>query len=303
LNSISVIIVTYNEEIHLERCIKSIKPLTSKIFIVDSFSTDKTVEIAQSHGAMVIQRKWKNHADQFQWGLDQFSNGSGWVMRIDADEYCEPDLQAEIPALLESLPLDVFGVYIRRKVFFHSKWIKYGGFYPQTLLRIWRTGSGRIEQRWMDEHIILPTGAKTVTAKGHLVDDNHKGITFWINKHNTYATREAIDLLNYKYHFLNQDQALLTMNSGQAKRKRMIKEKVYSKLPTGLRAFMYFCYRYFIRLGFLDGGEGFVWHFMQGFWYRLLVDIKIDEIEKKSLGDIEKMREVIRLDHGIDLSQ
>jgi len=288
---------------HIERCIKSVKPLTSKIFIVDSFSTDNTGEKARSHGAMVIQRKWKNYADQFQWGLDQFSNGSDWVMRLDADEYLELDLQTEIPVLLESLAPDVLGVYIRRKVFFHGKWIKHGGFYPQTLLRIWRTGTGRIEQRWMDEHIILPPGAKTVYAKGHLVDDNHKSFTFWINKHNTYATREAIDQLNIKHHFTAQDQAIMTMNDVQANRKRILKKKVYSKLPAGLRAFMYFCYRYFIRLGFLDGAEGFVWHFMQGFWYRLLVDIKIDEIEKKSRGDIEKMREVIRRDHGIDLSQ
>ena len=303
LNLLEIIILTYNEEIHIERCITSLKSLTPKITVVDSYSTDRTIELAQYLGATVVQHQWKNYADQFQWGLDRFSSGSDWVMRMDADEYLEPDLQEEIPHLLESISSDVIGVYIKRKVFFHGQWIRRGGFYPQTLLRIWRRGFGKVEQRWMDEHIILPSDAKTVTAKGHLVDDNHKGITFWIDKHNNYATREAIDLLNYKYHFIDQDKGLLAMDDNQAKRKRIIKEKVYAKLPLGLRAFLYFIYRYFISLGFLDGINGFVWHFLQGFWYRLLVDIKIYEIEKKSHGDLEIMREAIYLDHGIDLSQ
>lgn len=301
LNNLTVVILTHNEEIHIERCIRSLLPIASKIFIVDSFSTDRTVEIAQSLGAVVEQRKWKNYADQFQWGLDNCGAESEWVMRMDADEYLEPGLQQELVRILPNIGAAIGGIYIRRKVFFYGKWIRHGGFYPHTLMRIWRNGKGRIEQRWMDEHIVLPPEAKTIMVKEHLVDDNLKGITFWINKHNSYASREMVDLLNNKYALLEKDESLKTVDDPQAKWKRLMKDKVYSRLPVGLRAAVYFFYRYFFRLGFLDGSKGFLWHFMQGFWYRLLVDIKIMEMEERCGGDVEKMKLVLREEHGIKL--
>jgi glycosyltransferase involved in cell wall biosynthesis len=298
---LTVVVLTHNEEIHIERCIRSLLPIASKIFIVDSFSTDRTVEIAQSLGAVVEQRKWKNYADQFQWGLDNCGTETDWVMRMDADEYLEPGLQHELVRILPSISAETGGIYIRRKVFFYGKWIRHGGFYPHILLRIWRNGKGRIEQRWMDEHIVLPPEAKTIMVKEHLVDDNLKGITFWINKHNSYASREMVDLLNNKYALLEKDESLKLVDDPQAKWKRLVKDKVYSRLPVGLRAAVYFFYRYFFRLGFLDGSKGFLWHFMQGFWYRLLVDIKIMEMEERCGGDVEKMKLVLREEHGINL--
>ncbi|HKI45255.1 MAG TPA: glycosyltransferase family 2 protein [Balneolales bacterium] len=299
--SLTVVLLTHNEEIHIERCIRSVQAIAAKIFIVDSFSTDRTVEIAESLGAVVTQRKWKNYADQFQWGLDNCGADSEWIMRMDADEYLEPDLQAELQTALTDVPEETAGLYIRRKVFFYGKWIRHGGFYPHTLLRIWRSGKGRIEQRWMDEHIVLPAGSKTAMLQGHLVDDNQKGITFWINKHNSYASREMVDLLNNKYPLLKRDDSLKDLDDPQAKWKRIMKDRVYSRLPIGLRATLYFFYRYFLRLGFLDGGKGFLWHFMQGYWYRMLVDVKIMEIEERSGGDVEKIRRFLYEEHGIKL--
>ena len=299
--SLTVVILTYNEEIHIERCIRSLLPVVSKIFVVDSYSTDRTVEIAKSLGAEVVQRKWKNYAEQFQWGLDSCGADSAWVMRMDADEYLEAVLQQELSKLLETMPVDVVGIYIRRKVYFLGKWMRYGGTYPQTLLRIWRNRCGRIEQRWMDEHVVLPAGSKAIMAQGNLVDENLKGLTFWINKCNGYASREMVDLLNSKYFLFEKDEALKAFDDLQAKWKRLMKDKVYSHMPIGLRAAAYFLYRYFVLGGFLDGSRGFLWHFMQGFWYRLLVDIKIMEIERKCVGDVEKMKKVLLAEHGIRL--
>ena len=299
--SITAIILTYNEEIHIGRCIGSLKPVVSKIFIVDSFSNDRTVEIARSLGAVVEQHKWINYAYQFQWGIDNLSTDTPWLMRIDADEYLEPELQEELHDSLAKIPREVDGIYINRKVFFQGQWIRHGGFYPHFVLRIWRVGKGRIEQRWMDEHIVLEPGARTIFFKRHLVDHNLKGITFWIDKHNGYATKEAIDLLNNKYHLFEKDDGIKQMVDHQAKWKRIIKDRVYSKLPVGLRAFLYFIYRYFLLLGILDGKKGFLWHFMQGFWYRLLVDIKFSEIEERSQGDITKMRRILLDEHHINL--
>jgi len=301
MGNLTAILLTYNERIHIERCLRSLENVAKKVFIVDSFSTDDTVKIARSMGAEVVQRSWKNYADQFQWGLDHCNAQTEWVMRMDTDEYLEYDLQLELPNLLDSLPFDVEGVYIKRKVYFYGKWIRYGGFYPQILLRIWRTGKGRIEQRWMDEHIVLALGSQTVTARGHLVDDNLKGISFWVDKHNKYASREAVDLLNSKYPLLEKDNALKTIDDPQAKSKRILKEEGYARLPIGLRAGLYFFYRYFLKLGFLDGGKGFIWHFMQGFWYRLLVDIKVMEIETRSGRDVEKIKEILFREHGIKI--
>jgi len=301
MSEITVLILTYNEEIHIERCIRSCQPIAKQILIIDSFSTDRTVELARNLGAEVVQRAWKNHADQFQWGLDTCQTETEWVMRMDADEYLEPALQEEIPHLLANLSDEIGGVYIKRKVFFMGKWIRYGGFYPHILLRIWRTGLAHVEQRWMDEHIVLHPGSKTIIARHDLVDDNQKGITFWIAKHNQYASREAADVLNQKYVLFPRDNSLLQIDDPQAKRKRKLKENVYNKMPLGLRAFLYFLYRYIFKFGFLDGSRGFIWHFLQGFWYRLLVDLKIADILLYSHGNIEQMKRIIKERHGIEV--
>jgi len=300
MNDISVIILTYNEEKHIERCIKSLKPFVKEIFIVDSYSTDKTIDIAQSLGAKVYQNKWVNYATQFQWGLDNCPIKTKWVMRMDADEYVEPLLAKNITNTLSTINDDIKGIYLKRKVFFMDKWIKWGGFYPHVLLRIWQYKYGRIEQRWMDEHIVLSEGKTIIINDGNIVDDNKNNITWWINKHNNYATREMLDLMNIKYNFMPIDDALKNNDDPQAKIKRYIKENLYSKLPYGIRPFIYFIYRYFLRLGFLDGFRGFVWHFMQGWWYRMLVDVKCYEFERK-LKQYSQIKELLKEEYGIDV--
>jgi len=299
--NITVVNLTYNEEIHIERCIRSLQSIASKIFIVDSFSSDRTVEIAESLGAVVAQRKWKNYADQFQWGLDNCGADGKWVMRMDADEYFEPELLDEISRRLPTLEDDVQGVYLRRQVKFMGRMIKHGDFAPHILLRIWRAGLGRIEQRWMDEHIVLPANSRTLMFEHDLVDDNLKGITFWVDKHNSYASREMVDILNNKYDLLPKDDSIKANEDPQAKRKRLLKEKAYAKLPPGFRALLYFLYRYILRLGFLDRWQGFIFHTMQGLWYRMLVDVKIMEIEERSGGDVAVIKQILADEHGIKL--
>lgn len=301
MRDLSVIILTFNEEKHIERCINSLKPIAKNIFVVDSYSTDRTVEIAKSLGARVYQNKWINYATQFQWGLDNCPIDTEWVMRMDADEYLEPKLAEALLEKLPNIPKDITGIYLKRKVYFMGKWIRWGGFYPHILLRIWRNGYGRIEQRWMDEHIVLKDGNTILIDDGDIVDDNKNNITWWINKHNNYATREMIDLMNLKYKFLPIDRSLEALNDPQAKKKRKIKEKVYSKLPLGLRSTLYFLYRYFIKLGFLDGFEGFIWHFMQGWWYRMLVDIKCYEFEKKLKIYKGNYKKLLKDEYNIDV--
>lgn len=298
---LTAIILTFNEEVHIERSIRSVKEVAKYVLVIDSFSTDRTVEIARALGVDVVQRSFKNQAEQFQWALNHCAVPTDWVLRLDADEYLEPSLASEIQQILPALPSDVDGIYVKRKVIFMGRWIRYGAVYPLIVLRLWRTGKGRIEQRWMDEHSVLPPGTKTVMAKGHLVDDNRKGITLWIDKHNKYASREMVELLNIKYLLFERDEGLKAVDDSQAKRRRIIKDHIYSKLPIGLRAFLYFFYRYFLRLGVLDGKVGLIYHFMQGFWYRVLVDTKVMEVEKLSEGDAVKLKQLIKEKHGIEI--
>ena len=302
---ITTIILTYNEEKHIDRCIKSLSKLVRRIVVIDSYSTDRTCEICKQYGADFFQNKWVNYSKQFQWGLDNSNISTKWTMRMDADEYLEDDLIEELHQNLNKLEFNINGIYLKRKVFFNGKWIKHGGFYPHTLLRIWKTGEGRIEQRWMDEHIVLKN-PNIVVMKHDIVDDNLNNIGWWIDKHNKYATREAIDLLNIKYQFVEEDNALLASNDPQAKYKRIIKEHIYSKVPISFRAFLYFTYRYLIRLGFLDGHIGFTFHFLQGFWYRYLVDLKFKEINKQVMikKAIKKSEiiDIIKLETGLDIN-
>jgi len=298
-NEISVIILTFNENLHIERCIKSLKPFVKDIFIVDSFSTDNTVDIAISLGAKVYQNPWpNNHAIQFQWGLDNCPIETEWVMKMDSDEYVESELAKVLKIKLESIEDSISGIYLNRKVFFMDKWLKRSAYYPHTLLRIWRKNDGKMEQRWMDEHIVLSKGQTILIDNADIVDDNKNSFTWWINKHNNYATREMIDLKNMKYKFMPRDDALKENDDPQAKLKRILKEKIYSKLPLGIRPFIYFIYRYFLKFSFLEGFRGFVWCFMQGWWYRMMVDVKCYEFERK-MKNYDDIKVMIEKEYGI----
>ena len=279
-NDISVIILTHNEEKHIARCIKSAKKYSNKIYVIDSYSSDKTVEISKSLNVSVLQNEFINYAKQFSWALNKINFTTEWILRLDADEYLEDDLIVEIKNKLPKIDDQVVGINFKRKHIFMNKWIKYGGRYPLILLRLWRKNLGRIEDRWMDEHIIINKG-KTITFKNCFCDHNLKNLSFFINKHDWYANREAVDILLSE---LNKKKCV-NLNSKNtsfhASLKRYMKENIYNNLPIGVRPFSYFVYRYFILLGFLDGKEGLIYHFLQGFWYRFLVDSKLVEFRKE----------------------
>jgi glycosyltransferase involved in cell wall biosynthesis len=280
MTDLAIIIPTYNEARHIERAIASTKGVATEIIVVDSFSTDRTDDLARLCGAKVMQHVFINYAQQFQWALDNASIAAEWIMRLDADEVLEPALVEEIRAKLPSLPPDVVGVNIKRKHFFMGRWIRHGGRYPLTLLRIWRRGRGRIENRWMDEHIVV-SGGRTVDFVNDFADHNLNDLSFFTDKHNKYATREAIDRLNDMFGLFAADRAVSAgASSAQARLKRFVKERAYNRLPFGLGPLGYFLWRYTAKLGFLDGREGLIYHFLQGFWYRFLVEARFLELRR-----------------------
>lgn len=286
---ISVIILTFNEEIHIERCLTNAKKFAKDIYIVDSFSTDRTVEIAEMMGAKVYKHPWENYSKQFNWGLLNLPIQTEWVWRMDADEYLSEELIKELYATLPSLPSGVNGFTAPCLRIFMGKYIKHG-IIPLILLRLFRIKYAVCENRFMDEHIQLSEGT-IGTLKNPFYDDNLNGLTWWTNKHNGYATREAIDLLMTEYDLLPESSVVNSGAHSASIRKKKLK---YIKLPLFWRAFAFFVFRYVFRLGFLDGKEGFLWHFLQGFWYRTLADAKVFELKKRFNWNNEAIKKYIK---------
>lgn len=280
MQDITVIILTLNEERHIVRVLQNVKKFARAVFVVDSFSTDRTVELATQMGAVVVPHQFETYARQFQWALDNLPISTEWVLRLDADEYLTDQLIDEIAQRLPSTPSDVNGYTMHRLCQYMGREIKHG-IIPLILLRLFRNGKARIEDKKMDEHIYLTEG-RTADFKYPFYDASLMTLSEWTAKHNWYATREAVDLLSIKYISDGSEQTLnIGAHSARVRRKKLI----YMRLPLFWRAFALFVYRYFFRFGFLDGKEGFLWHFLQGWWYRTLVDAKVYEIKKRFKGD------------------
>jgi glycosyltransferase involved in cell wall biosynthesis len=294
--SLTAIILTYNEEIHLQRCIDSIKDVCQRIIIVDSFSTDNTEKIAKENSVEFFKNPWKNYATQFNWGLENADISTDWVLRIDADEYLLPELQEDIKEELDSLPNNVSAIEVYLRRVFLNRHIK-RGLGKIKMIRLFRNKKAFVENRWMDEHIKVLEG-DTITFNSEFADHNLNDIGWWSLKHNGYSIREAIDLLDIELDILNTKEEGTLNQQANAKRNTKVK---YVKSPLFLRSFIYFVYRYFFKLGFLEGKEGFLWHFLQGWWYRTLVDTKIYEIKKHCGNDVVKIREYIKNVYKIEL--
>lgn len=275
MTDIAVIILTKDEKLHIGRCIERIAALSPRqVFVVDCFSTDGTQriveewqndKIGQTHFIIsVAEHEWPGlYAVQFNWALDNLPIEAKWVMRLDADEYLTPETIERLKEELPKLPDDVSGLTLELKRRFMGGEIRHGTNGIR-LLRIFKHGIGRCEERAMDEHIVLSEG-RCIDFDGAFYDDNLNTFEWWQEKHRGYAKREAMDAISL---FNNPDR----LKNPSATDRKKIK---YYKLPRYLRAVAYFCIRYFLKLGFLDGLAGFRWHFWQGLWYRWIVDREI----------------------------
>lgn len=295
---ISFIILTYNEQLHIERCIKNIQPIAKEVFVIDSYSEDNTVKLAEQLGAKVYSYTWEySHAKKFNWALDNVPIKTKWVFRLDADEYLTPELIEEIKERLDTVDESITGLVFNRRVIFMGKWMK-RGTYPVKMLRLFHFEKARAEPRWMDDHMQLLEGEE-LEFKYDFVDENLSNLGWWINKHNGYAVREAIELLDLEMGLLSDDKSerLLT---DQAARKRKLKLR-FAKQALFWRSFVYFLYRYFFKLGLLEGKVGFLWTFFQGFWYRMLVDAYVFEIKKHCGVDKQKIKAYLEQQYHIKI--
>ena len=276
MQDITVIILTYNEEKNIRDCINSVRNIAKRIVVVDSFSEDTTVEIAKELGADVYQNKWINYAKQYQYGIDNSKPTTKWIFRLDADERLTPSANEELNELLTLHNNDdVNGIIVRLEVTFLGKKLRHGGIYPFRKLLIYKNGFGQIEDKEMDEHIVLSSG-KTIFMKSDCQHLDYKDIYSWIDKHNKYSNREVKDYFN---HF---DASIKDMDKIARSRAKQ-KYGLYYKLPLFIRAKLYYWYRLFIKGAWLDGREGRIFAFLQAYWYRFLVDVKIFEHNKRQI--------------------
>lgn len=299
---LSVIVLTGNEELHIRRCLDRICDIAKEVFIIDSLSKDKTVEIAQEYPEVtVLYNKWTNYATQFNWALENAPIKTKWVLRLDADEYLSDTLKNELRSKLPTLDEKYTGIIVPLQRVFLGRNINHGIAKGIKMLRFFQYGKAKSEVRQMDEHLELIEG-ESIEFEGSFSDDNLNNLSWWTQKHIGYAIREAVDLLDIEFNLTGS--ASHTTDShidSQALAKRKRKES-YARKPLFLRSFLYFVYRYIFKLGFLDGKEGFLWDFMQGWWYRTLVDAKIFEIKKACGNDKDKIKIYLKNQYNIQIN-
>ena len=296
---ITAIIMTYNEERNLRACLQSVAEYIDDIIIVDSFSNDKTEEIAREYTDKFYQNKWINYSKQYLWGIANTDIKNEWVLRLDADERWTKEGFDELRKIIEEDSAD--GVYVKMKIFFMGRFIKHGAFYPNYFLRVYKRSKGAMEDRWMDEHIKVD--GITVHSNIDVIESNYdrqENISLWTTKHNGYSTREAVEFLIAK-HKIHEIDTVANLFGNKTERKRWMKENIYFKTPLFVRPFMYFVYRYFFKLGFLDGKEGFIFHTLHAFWYRFLVDTKVYQIEQLTKKNNQTIQEVVKDHYGMDI--
>ncbi len=282
---VTFIILTYNEEIHIKRCLENVSPIAKDVVVIDCISTDRTQEICQEFdNVRVIEHPWPgNQAEQFNWALDNVDITTSWIFRLDADEYLTPELIEEMQMKLPKMNPEVSAVVLPLGRAFQGRVLKHGIVKGIKMIRLFRTGKVRYEQRLMDEHLQVLEG-ETTEFQGKFVDDSLIGIRAFVVKHNSYSDREAALLLDAEFGLTEIPLSGGSNYAEEVAAKRKQKEK-YAKMPLFWRSIGYFCYRYFAKLGFLDGKEGFLWDFFQGLWYRMLVDAKVFEARKFAQGD------------------
>lgn len=277
----SFIILTFNEEIHLPRLLNSIKDLDAETFILDSGSTDKTISIAKEFNAQVKTNPFVNHPKQWDFALQYFNVQTPWIIGLDADQIVTNQLFDKLKNFKNDAYANVNGIYFNRKNYFQGKWIRYGGYSPIYLLKMFRTEIGCSDLNENMDHRFIVPGKTTIWKEGYLIEENLKenNLEFWFKKHERYSdliAQEEIERMQK-----TRGQTLTPDLFGNPDERKALFKRLWWKLPLGLRPYLYFGFRMIFQLGFLDGKVGRRFHYLQGFWFRQLVDKKILQFKRE----------------------
>jgi glycosyltransferase involved in cell wall biosynthesis len=288
---LSTVVLTFNEEHNLPACLESLRPLNCPVFVVDSGSSDATLTIAQRHGALVYQHGFETHTKQWLWALNQLPLDSEWVLALDADQRLTPELASELAA--ETAPgvnESIGGFFLNRRQIFRGQWIKHGGYYPKYLLKLFRPRSVVFDTLDLVDHHFYVTG-HTRKLRHDLIESNAKenDISFWVEKHNRHSTLLASEEM---LRATSTQQIIRPALTGNPDQRTLFSKRMWRKYPLLLRSLAYFTYRYFILGGWLDGKQGFVFHFLQGLWFRILIDIKVSDLRREQ--SVAKTKKFLR---------
>lgn len=281
------IILTFNSETSISKVINSCKSITSRILVVDSFSSDETISISASLGSEVVQHKFENYSKQRNWAQAYAKlESEDWVLHLDSDEIISPKLAENVRMAITNSSQEIDGYLLRRLSYFLGHPIKFGHINPSWHLRLFKASKGFCEDRLYDQHFVVP--GKTKKLRGLLLDLQLTTIEKWTASHNRWSSAEALEVSLQSQSDKNQAQTLPSSLRGDLRmQKRWLKNNLYYRSPLLLRAFMFFIYSYFLRLGFLDGQAGLIYHVLQAFWFRFLTDSKI--IERQLTPEVDKL--------------
>jgi glycosyltransferase involved in cell wall biosynthesis len=269
--TISVLILTLNEEKNIADCLRSVAWATETV-VLDSNSTDRTAEVAREMGARVVLRRFDNYACQRNFGLKNIKYSTSWILMLDADERVPPDLRDEILAATTAAAPNVTMFAIRRRDFLWGTWIKRSGGYPTWFGRLARVGRVWVERPINEEY--RSDGLTLRLAKHFEHFPFNKGLTAWIDKHNSYSTMEA----QLKFGRESAKPSLHALLSTDPLRRRKALKAIAWNLPA--RPALMFLALYFLRGGFLEGRAGLTFCVLRS-WYEFIIDCKYRELVRR----------------------
>jgi glycosyltransferase involved in cell wall biosynthesis len=276
---LTVVVLTYNEEKNIETCLGSISDWADEIIVLDSYSTDRTLELARKYTTSIYSNPFENYSAQRNWAFKNIPISNDWIMNIDADHEVSDTLKQEVSEhFRKGINENIKGFMASRKTMFLGRWVKRGGHYPIYHGVIFKKGFGYCEEKLYDQHFVIE--GESILLKGDIIDTITDSLTNFTERHNKWATLEAQDAIQLTQNTGSANTIKPNKNGNPMEQRRYMRLKYYS-LPIFWRSISYFLYRYFFKLGFLDGKEGLVFHFLQGFWFRFLVDAKIFELNLK----------------------
>jgi len=284
MGNFTFVILTFNEEKNLPACLASMKGIDAPIFAVDSYSTDNTLKILEEHGVPYVQHPFDNYAKQRNWAQANLPIETEWVFHLDAGEQLTEELREWLSNSFEAAAKQQDGFMFSRRTIFFDKWIKYGGHYPNYHLRLYKKGLGKCEEKVYDQHFVLDGRALPLPKGVDIIDTVAENLKDFTQSHSKWAYFEAVEILSKSS---DTGEVSASFFGSPIERRRWLKNNVFQKMPLFSRSFLYFFYRYFVRLGFLDGKIGLVFHLLQGFWFRFMVDSVVVELQQKM--DAEKL--------------
>lgn len=294
---ISVIVLTYNEEKNIDACLSSVCNFAEDIFVVDSYSTDNTLNIVKKYTDKIYEHKFENWGKQRNWAIDNLLIKTEWILNLDSDHRVTHGLKEELIEIFsKNEHNNINGFLISRDTIFMNKRIKYGGRYPIYHAVLFRKDLGKCEEAIYDQHFIVKGKLKVIS--GNIEDVFTENLPDFISKLSKWAKYAAV---NYLDSCTSSNGRLKGKLNGTPIEKVRFFKNIYFKFPLFLRPFLYFCYRFFIKLGFLDGIEGTIFHFFHGFWFHFLVDYRIFEIKIHLYKRKKDIKSLVKDLYGISI--